>query len=195
MGPFDQHTVDILQRKCSCRKWDLSGIPCKHACSAIWCRNEEPESYVHSCYSVEAYLKAYEYPILPLNGSEFWPKSQLTPPLAPQYDSEKVGRPQRMRKREQDEPPAATSNPFRLRGVKRVNKCRSCGGKDHNSRGCKKRKATKKQSQVPSGAGAEGSGAGAGHVSQNAMPTQSSSVSTQPPQQLSVRPKLQVNFN
>lgn len=139
MSPYDQHTVDLTQRKCSCRKWDLSGIPCKHACSAIWCRNEEPESYVHSCYSVETYLKVYEPPILGFNGPELWPKSALDPPLPPNY-IEKVGRPQIIRRREPDEPPAAASNPHRLLGIKRRNKCRTCGGTNHNSASCKKRK-------------------------------------------------------
>ncbi|XP_012837504.1 PREDICTED: uncharacterized protein LOC105958046 [Erythranthe guttata] len=35
MGPFDQHTVDMQLRTCSCKKWDLNRIPCKHAICAI----------------------------------------------------------------------------------------------------------------------------------------------------------------
>ncbi|XP_012850789.1 PREDICTED: uncharacterized protein LOC105970499 [Erythranthe guttata] len=85
MGPSTQHSVDVRERRCSCRKWDLTGIPCKHACSAIWCRNEDPESYVHNCYKVETYLKCYETPIFPLNGPELWPASTIEPPLPPNY--------------------------------------------------------------------------------------------------------------
>ncbi|KAK4383958.1 hypothetical protein Sango_3104300 [Sesamum angolense] len=83
-------------------------------------------------------MKCYEFPIFGLNGPELWPKSINTPPLPPVYKGT-VGRPQKMRRREPDEPPAS-SNPHRLIGVKRKNKCRSCGGNDHNSKSCKKRK-------------------------------------------------------
>ncbi|XP_051133113.1 uncharacterized protein LOC127252829 [Andrographis paniculata] len=37
-GSLDQHTVNVRDRICSCRKWDFTYIPCKHAVSAIWCR-------------------------------------------------------------------------------------------------------------------------------------------------------------
>jgi len=31
-GPWnDQHVVDITERTCTCRKWELTGIPCRHA--------------------------------------------------------------------------------------------------------------------------------------------------------------------
>ncbi|KAL0373243.1 UNVERIFIED_CONTAM: hypothetical protein Scaly_1005900 [Sesamum calycinum] len=66
MGPYDQHTIDLLQRSCSCRKWDLTGIPCRHSISVIWCINEEPETYVLDYYRVSTYLKAYEPAFLPL---------------------------------------------------------------------------------------------------------------------------------
>ncbi|XP_073152403.1 uncharacterized protein [Henckelia pumila] len=51
----DQHSVDLSSRSCSCRKYDLTGIPCKHAVCAIWCKKEDPEAYVHSYYTVETY--------------------------------------------------------------------------------------------------------------------------------------------
>ncbi|KAL0395291.1 UNVERIFIED_CONTAM: hypothetical protein Slati_4495300 [Sesamum latifolium] len=98
MGPYDQHTVNVLQRSCSCRRWDLTGIPCRHAISAIWCRNKKPETYVHHCYRVSTYLKAYESAILPLTSQEFWPKCDLPPPLPPTYEN----RPRRPKKNEKE---------------------------------------------------------------------------------------------
>ncbi|GJU22748.1 retrovirus-related pol polyprotein from transposon TNT 1-94 [Tanacetum coccineum] len=36
-GPsLDQCVVDLEQRMCSCRKWEVTGLPCKHDISAIW---------------------------------------------------------------------------------------------------------------------------------------------------------------
>ncbi|KAK4406336.1 hypothetical protein Sango_0640100 [Sesamum angolense] len=92
MGPYDQHTVDVLSRSCSCMRWDLTGIPCRHVISAIWCRNEQAKTYVHDCYKVSTYLKAYEPVILPLTSQEFWLKCDLTPPLPPSYEN-RLGRP------------------------------------------------------------------------------------------------------
>ncbi|KAL2230834.1 UNVERIFIED_CONTAM: hypothetical protein Sindi_1677800 [Sesamum indicum] len=37
-----QHSLDLDKKSCSCRKWDLNGIPCKHGCSAILCKGDDP---------------------------------------------------------------------------------------------------------------------------------------------------------
>nr|GEX16393.1 transposase, mutator type [Tanacetum cinerariifolium] len=49
----DQCVVNIRTKECVCRKWELTGIPCKHALVAIWDmagngeENAIPESYCH----------------------------------------------------------------------------------------------------------------------------------------------------
>ncbi|KAL0452821.1 UNVERIFIED_CONTAM: hypothetical protein Slati_1260200 [Sesamum latifolium] len=55
-----QHSVDLDKRSCSCRKWDLNGIPCKHACSAILCKGDDPIDYVNECYTVAVYKSVYK---------------------------------------------------------------------------------------------------------------------------------------
>ncbi|GKD00824.1 mutator type transposase [Tanacetum coccineum] len=36
-GPHGtQYVCNMTQRTCSCKKWDLTGIPCKHAVACIW---------------------------------------------------------------------------------------------------------------------------------------------------------------
>ncbi|KAG8374214.1 hypothetical protein BUALT_Bualt11G0107800 [Buddleja alternifolia] len=159
VGPFDQYTVNVKEMSCSCRRWELTGIPCRHAISAIWCRNENPEMYVHKYYNVEEYKKCYEKPIMPINGPDLWPKCQLVPPLPPKYDEKAdVGRPQKQRRRQPDEPPAPGIQ-TKLRGViRKKNKCRLCGTVGHNSKGCKrKRNTVNEQTQT------QRSNAGAGH--------------------------------
>lgn len=66
----DQHSVDLSSRSCSCRKYDLTGILCKHAVCAIWCKKEDPEAYVHSYYTVETYIRCYSLPIMFMNGPD-----------------------------------------------------------------------------------------------------------------------------
>ncbi|XP_051152715.1 uncharacterized protein LOC127266501 [Andrographis paniculata] len=91
-GSFDQYTVNVKDRTCSCRKWDLTDIPCKHAVSVIWCRGEDPLAYVHKCYFVSTYKKSYAYPILPLSGLDLWEKTVKEAPLPP-VEKKNVGRP------------------------------------------------------------------------------------------------------
>ncbi|KAL3500278.1 hypothetical protein ACH5RR_039371 [Cinchona calisaya] len=56
-------------RTCSCRKWDLNGIPCSRAVSAIADTSEDLESFIHDCYSKEAYMRACGPIVNPLNGT------------------------------------------------------------------------------------------------------------------------------
>ncbi|XP_071917224.1 uncharacterized protein [Coffea arabica] len=62
------YVVDVERCTCTCRKWELTGLPCCHAVCCISLINATPEDYVHSCYLREAYLAAYEPAIAPLLG-------------------------------------------------------------------------------------------------------------------------------
>ncbi|GJU35581.1 mutator type transposase [Tanacetum coccineum] len=55
-GPWnDQVVVNVVARTCTCRIWELTGIPCKHVVATNWVmslNNEAgiPEEWVHPCY-------------------------------------------------------------------------------------------------------------------------------------------------
>lgn len=36
-------SVDLKEKICSCRRWELTGIPYNHAIAAIWVKKDEPE--------------------------------------------------------------------------------------------------------------------------------------------------------
>ncbi|XP_072077843.1 uncharacterized protein [Arachis hypogaea] len=65
---LSKYAVDLSLRECSCRKWQLSGIPCTHAISCINFKGLDLDSYVDDCYKRDAYVKCYESIINPLNG-------------------------------------------------------------------------------------------------------------------------------
>ncbi|XP_019153866.1 PREDICTED: uncharacterized protein LOC109150412 [Ipomoea nil] len=44
---FKPFKIDLGARQCSCRRWDLTGIPCTHAIAAIRKKGDIPEDYVH----------------------------------------------------------------------------------------------------------------------------------------------------
>ncbi|KAK4484268.1 hypothetical protein RD792_011494 [Penstemon davidsonii] len=56
----EQCIADLRKHTCSCRSWDLSGIPCNHAMSAISFMVHNPLDYVNPCYSVETFHMAYK---------------------------------------------------------------------------------------------------------------------------------------
>ena len=55
----ERHVVNLTNRTCSCRIWDLIGLPCKYGITAIFKNLEKVEDYVHPCYLRETYLQTY----------------------------------------------------------------------------------------------------------------------------------------
>ena len=56
-----RHTVDLQHHSCSCREWQLTGKPCKHALAWILSnRRMKIEDYVHEYYCVARFRAAYE---------------------------------------------------------------------------------------------------------------------------------------
>lgn len=50
-GPhIRQCFVNFEAGTCTCRMCDVSGIPCKHAISAVILNKYQPENYVHPCF-------------------------------------------------------------------------------------------------------------------------------------------------
>ena len=45
-----KYSVDLVATTCSCRRWDLTGIPCCHSIACMWFNNQQPEPYVSSFY-------------------------------------------------------------------------------------------------------------------------------------------------
>ena len=104
-GPDGQFVVDMELRTCACRRWDLTGIPCAHACCCILENNEELESYVDVCYSKETYQKIYSWVINPTNGPSLWEKENNAPGIfiAPSPIKKKRGRRATLRRKEAEE--------------------------------------------------------------------------------------------
>ena len=55
-----RHTVDLQERKCTCRRWQVIGLPCTHAlCVITSIRGCNIDGYVHEYYFVVKFKKAY----------------------------------------------------------------------------------------------------------------------------------------
>ncbi|XP_057798030.1 uncharacterized protein LOC131014162 [Salvia miltiorrhiza] len=130
----DRLIVHLGDRTCSCRQWDLCGIPCKHAVAALHFMKEEPTDYVNECYSVDKYLKAYAYALEPINGKKMWPKG-VGYPVEPPMIKSMPGRPKKKRKRDIDERDPHNSTRLKRVGLRMT--CQKCLQVGHNARTCK----------------------------------------------------------
>jgi hypothetical protein len=53
-----QFVVNLRRKNCGCKVWEMTGIPCVHACTPIQHICKNAEDYVDEYYSVEMYKKA-----------------------------------------------------------------------------------------------------------------------------------------
>lgn len=165
-GPwFDQCVVNVTQRTCTCRYWELTGIPCKHAVAVNWDmaqNNMNPgliEEWVHPCYRLDTWRQMYSHTIGPINGPTMWPKCQIQTTILPPTYHPQPGRPNKKRKKSATEKMDMVKDGKLSRGMKTVT-CDLCKQTGHNKRTCKGNKskssaaasqsATPTQSQAPS---------------------------------------------
>ena len=127
--------VDLNKRTCGCRKWDVTGIPCCHAVSAIQAFNHRPKEYVDHLFKKEAYLLAYAGQIMPVPDKTQWLRTTF-PDVDPSRFTVQPGRPKKKRRK------APGERHVPSRSSKRVAiRCSRCKGFGHNVSGCKMRKS------------------------------------------------------
>ena len=128
----ERHVVDLVRKTCSCRIWDLIGLPCKHGIFAIVKNLEKVEDYVHHCYLKEAFVETYKEIIQPMFGQSEWVETNQPAPVAP-HMYKPPSRPPKQRKKDPKEP----RNPYRISRMNKTTKCGKCQKEGHNARGCK----------------------------------------------------------
>lgn len=123
------YIVNILKRECSCRRWQLTGIPCHHSVSCFRHERISPESMVHTCYSLTAFKNAYCEIIMPCRDQREWEKTNgclVQPPVYTKH----VGRPATKRKKAPEEKNG------KLTRDGTIQHCSVCFSTQHNKRKC-----------------------------------------------------------
>ncbi|KAG6530842.1 uncharacterized protein LOC122046212 [Zingiber officinale] len=64
--------VDIRNRCCLCRGWQLYGLPCAHGVAALLSCRQNVHRYTESCFTVATYRKAYSQTIHPIPDKSLW---------------------------------------------------------------------------------------------------------------------------
>lgn len=124
--------VHLQNRTCTCRFWDLTGVPCVHACATIKSMKARPEDYVDEYFSLEKFFRAYEYEIKSMTSPEHWTKSgneSILPPLLKRPS----GRPKKQRHKSSLE----GKDPHKAKRKYGEVKCSKCHQLGHNKRSCK----------------------------------------------------------
>ncbi|XP_044454122.1 uncharacterized protein [Triticum aestivum] len=126
------HAVNLEVETCGCRKWDLSGIPCNHAISAINKAKRFPEDFVSKFFKKPYYLAAYEPMIYPVPGEHDWTKTP-GPDIEPPAFKVKKGRRKEKRIKGKFEVPKPKST-SRMGTIT----CSNCGLQGHKYTNCLK---------------------------------------------------------
>lgn len=129
----EAYAVDLEKKTCTCRLWELNGYGCVHSVASISYLNGTIEQFVHPLYLATFYKNSYKHPILGMNGSEMWPKTEFIPPLPP-IRRRMPGRPTIRRKKDAFE----ISKKHTVSRVGKIVLCSICKESGHNKLTCKK---------------------------------------------------------
>nr|KAJ0187704.1 hypothetical protein LSAT_V11C900482970 [Lactuca sativa] len=91
-----RYVVDLNQRSCGCKSWQLTDIPCVHFIYTISSLNINVEAFVSNSYTKALSL----YNIHPLNDSSEWPHVEGLHTILPQLRRRLPSRPCVNRKRD-----------------------------------------------------------------------------------------------
>ncbi|WVZ74828.1 hypothetical protein U9M48_022955, partial [Paspalum notatum var. saurae] len=127
-------TVDLEKKTCSCRYWQLAGLPCCHAISCIYYKTNKLDDYIASCFTVKEIQKTYAHLLQPVEGIQNWPTSQMAKPLPPKT-LKMLGKPKKERRREPHEKPKDK----RMSKIGCVIRCKICKQPGHNKSTCARR--------------------------------------------------------
>ncbi|KAM5578592.1 hypothetical protein ABKV19_008749 [Rosa sericea] len=152
-----KQAVDLRLHTCTCRRWQLSGMPCVHAICAIRSKGSEPTVFCDDYLMPSSYMEAYNPIIHPIAGEDDW--EQVEYPIAPPPYKKQAGRPKMKRTKEPGEnklpPPAPnqTDNTKKMPRIYTKMTCQVCFKKGHNRLGCPITKAKKAAAAQQAGEG------------------------------------------
>ncbi|XP_019161554.1 PREDICTED: uncharacterized protein LOC109158163 [Ipomoea nil] len=121
--------VDIRNRCCLCRGWQLYGLPCAHAVAALLSCRQNVHRFTESCFTVATYRKTYSQTIHPIPDKSLWKELTEGDPDAVKADELLINPPKSLR-------PPGRPRKKRVRAedrgrVKRVVHCSRCNQTGH----------------------------------------------------------------
>ncbi|XP_022019508.2 uncharacterized protein LOC110919548 [Helianthus annuus] len=97
--------VSLDERKCTCRVWQVKGVPCMHATAfIIFIRDVNWDMYVDPFYTIEKFKLAYALEVAPMPTKDQWVHIDNEEKIYPPAIKRPPGRPRKNRIRPGDEP-------------------------------------------------------------------------------------------
>lgn len=131
-----RHSVNMDQKTCSCRVWQVTGKPCNHALSVIakLSRDVQMEEFVHEYFSVDRLRKTYAGVFLAITSKHQWARVDLGYKICKPKLRRKPGRPRKSRIKASDEI-----------GTKKRRRCTECNELGHLAKTCQGGPTTKER--------------------------------------------------
>nr|GEX38110.1 transposase, MuDR, plant [Tanacetum cinerariifolium] len=142
---YERFKVDERSRTCSCRGWQLFGIPCEHGIVAIYFLHKDPKNYVFDWYNKGVFINSYNHYIEGMNEMDQCPTTDYQNPLSP-IVKRMLERPPHKRKRDAMKDDGNRTKISRKGQLNHFTLCK----KRHNQRDCpSKPERTTSVGQVP----------------------------------------------
>ncbi|GKC62956.1 mutator type transposase [Tanacetum coccineum] len=140
---YIKYVVNMDRKVCSCRKWELTGIPCKHVVAAIYNMFENsvgvgiPDQWVHAAYRLETWAHVYSFKVNPCNGRDMWLVVESRIVIIPPLYKPPIGRPPKKRKKSNDEIVSQSASSGKLFKKGKSVSYGKCGNVGNNRKGCR----------------------------------------------------------
>ncbi|KAK1370413.1 hypothetical protein POM88_036505 [Heracleum sosnowskyi] len=129
-------SVNLKDRTCACRVWDLTGVPCCHAVTVIQESRQKPLDFVAKWFTKETYMRTYSNCLEVIRGEEFWEDVEGDTVHPPLIVKKLRGRPKTQRRREGLEGTVSKGNKTRVTYTGRKMHCGICRKEGHNKNVC-----------------------------------------------------------
>lgn len=137
----DTHRVCLKKMTCTCKKFQICGIPCEHAYGVILKKTLTAENYVCQWFRTAMWKLNYTEGLVPQRGARFWPSTEghnvHEPPEPPQPGRKKTTKAdKRMTKEDKKRKRGVNESPIKKapKQKKRIMHCGICGSTEHNCR-------------------------------------------------------------
>ncbi|XP_052728479.1 uncharacterized protein LOC128195279 [Vigna angularis] len=134
----DKFVVNLDENLCTCRKWEITGIPCCHTLAAMKFLNLDAEEFIPCCFRKSTYEETYSSIVYPINGNNLWEITTYDDVFPPPKRT-LPGKPKKKRRLEQW---ALVKDDKRMRKGGLKKRCGICKELDHNRTSCTKAKQT-----------------------------------------------------
>ncbi|XP_024016554.1 protein FAR1-RELATED SEQUENCE 6-like [Eutrema salsugineum] len=124
-------SVNLTEKTCTCRRFDLDKIPCVHAIAAADRRKLSPISLCHHYYHTSYLQQAYAVSVMPRDVALPVPDEVATKICLPPDVRNRPGRPKKIRIKGAFEAAMASNRP------RKIPKCGNCGQGGHNRLTCR----------------------------------------------------------